>query len=285
METMRLAIRVQHQSFDTIIVEVSSTTLVSHVMEIVSPKGIQTLVNLYFEGNAMNHNQFVVSYGIELDSVIEAEIIVKPDNEQLIEMMKTGDEETVVRLIKADMFDTDIHTRGSLLKRTIENNRENLALQILNIDNVDVNISFLLSAMKFNCLAVFRSLAEHPKIDINSYLQKSFYRESILCFACSCGDINIVKMLVNHPDILINKQALSIPDGEEWSPLWLAAERGHIEVVKCLLTHPDIDVTVGSYLDSPIVGAEMRGHLEIGDLIRNHSRLALSGSDEEYPVS
>lgn len=54
--------------------------------------------------------------------------------------------------------------------------------------------------------------------------------------ACNHGFLNIVKILIQYPNICINKMT---PKG---SPLIVACQKGYIDIVKVLLEHPDIDV-------------------------------------------
>ena len=61
--------------------------------------------------------------------------------------------------------------------------------------------------------------------------------EPLLITACSRKHINIIRYLLNLPNLDVNIRNIF-----NNTPLMLACERGDIEVVKLLLSHPNIDI-------------------------------------------
>jgi ankyrin repeat protein len=80
-----------------------------------------------------------------------------------------------------------------------------------------------------------------------------------LGWAASEGDVEMVRLLLSRPDVLVNAG-----EPDEQPPLWLAAARGHIQVVRLLLQRPDIDINRGwgAYLP-PLLAAIINGHSNV----------------------
>ncbi|MCP4747312.1 MAG: hypothetical protein GY874_14400, partial [Desulfobacteraceae bacterium] len=75
-----------------------------------------------------------------------------------------------------------------------------------------------------------------------------------LCRAAWKGYTDVVKLLLSHPEIDVNKDR----------PLYWAAKNGHIEIVKLLLSHPEIDVNQANNIGfTPLYWAAKEGHIEI----------------------
>lgn len=83
---------------------------------------------------------------------------------------------------------------------------------------------------------VVKLLLNHPKIDVNKTHNKGvmpLYIGTPLFVACQAGKIEIVELLLNHPDILVNQ-----PSHDDATPLHAACGKGHIEIVKLLIENP-----------------------------------------------
>ncbi|MCP4749197.1 MAG: tetratricopeptide repeat protein [Desulfobacteraceae bacterium] len=77
--------------------------------------------------------------------------------------------------------------------------------------------------------------------------------------AATYGLVNIVKLLIEHPDIKVNKT-----NREDQTPLFGAARFGHTDVVKLLLSHPKIDIKEArEHLDKLVQNDDMDSIQEI----------------------
>lgn len=97
------------------------------------------------------------------------------------------------------------------------------------IDNYDLDLNYLLKAciLKHDRQMV-KKIIEKPEIDI--------YKCHPLILACKVSDLEIVKMLLNLPEVDINEK-----DGDH-SALKYSIENGNLEIFKLLIDHPDIEV-------------------------------------------
>lgn len=89
----------------------------------------------------------------------------------------------------------------------------------------------LLQAVYDKELDIIKSLLAHPDILVN----ETDGELTALMWASGQDYPEAIELLLTHPDILVNKK-----NNEEVTPLVKACHLGHSEVVKLLLTHPDI---------------------------------------------
>jgi hypothetical protein len=70
-------------------------------------------------------------------------------------------------------------------------------------------------------------LLSHPDIDVNSRDANGHTPFSI---ACECREVEVVKVLLNDPRVDVN-----LPDFNSATPLWWCANKGHIDIIKLLI--------------------------------------------------
>ena len=86
---------------------------------------------------------------------------------------------------------------------------------------------------------------------------------SDLCVACITGDIEDVEEILNTRLININ-----LVDSDGDTPLILAVRNGHLNVVKILLEHPDVDVNApGTIGWTPLLCAILMMDPTYGDFL------------------
>ena len=91
-------------------------------------------------------------------------------------------------------------------------------------------------ACEYGELEIVKLLLEQPNIDVNTKNDKGWTPLHI------AYRIDILKLLLEHPDIDVN----NIRDKNE-NPLSRACKQNHIELVKLLLARPEIDVNIQDY--------------------------------------
>lgn len=79
-----------------------------------------------------------------------------------------------------------------------------------------------------------RELIKDPNFDINEVDEECGLTN--LSMACLCGNTDVVKELLKHKDIDVNK------GGYEENAFYFACSLGRIDIVRILLEHKDIDV-------------------------------------------
>ena len=125
-------------------------------------------------------------------------------------------------------------------------------------------------------LEVVKLLVSHPQIDINKGSLQS--GETPLLVASMNGNEEVVKELLAHPKIDVNKVYESGPD-EGASALLVASSNRppSLEVVKDLLSHPDIDVNhqVDSQYPKPtaLFIASQKGNLTLLKMLLAHEKI------------
>ncbi|KAI1328971.1 ankyrin repeat-containing domain protein [Xylariaceae sp. FL0255] len=85
---------------------------------------------------------------------------------------------------------------------------------------------------------IFQMVLERQDTDVNA----PNYGYPPLCLAAKANKASHVKLLLEHPNIEINKTSSS-RDAPRATALWHAMERGHTQVARLLLTQEDIDAT------------------------------------------
>ena len=76
---------------------------------------------------------------------------------------------------------------------------------------------------------------DHPLVDVNLRDKDG---QTALYVASVTGNDEIVKIILEHPDINVNKGRTA--DGK--TPLIVAAEEGHLSTVLLLVGHPKLDI-------------------------------------------
>jgi ankyrin repeat protein len=139
-------------------------------------------------------------------------------------------------------IDDLINNENALLMVSKKGYSKTLKL-LLQLDTIDVNFSNnerkwspLWTASRYNNPNCINVLINHPNIDIN---KKTSFGITALQIACSIGNPKCVKLLLTVPEIDVN-----IADNEGWTAIGAASWCGHIECVKLLLTHPEININL-----------------------------------------
>lgn len=118
----------------------------------------------------------------------------------------------------------------------------------------------LYSAMKEGNLSIFKMLLELPDLDTSL-----FKNGILLCTAVQMGHHHIIKFLLQHREIRVNKAYKS------FTPLQYAVNWDFIAITQILLSHNSINVNQSlSKRTVPLLIAIKKGHLEIACLLLYH---------------
>jgi len=93
----------------------------------------------------------------------------------------------------------------------------------------------------------------------------SFYGYTPLLLACTKGNINIVKLLLEHPDIDVNYRV----NGMKY-PILLSIELDNMDIIKLLISHKSFNIKIylfNIYLFSII--RDLGLHSQIWDIMYN----------------
>ncbi|KAG2019280.1 hypothetical protein GB937_005194 [Aspergillus fischeri] len=98
---------------------------------------------------------------------------------------------------------------------------------------------------------ILRMLLCHMAEWVNTYNYDGYQP---LLLAVRRGDSSMVKLLLSHKDIDVNKRGIDINAKDEWgtTPLWWATKSGHCSVVKRLLAESTLDLNGFVELLSPL---------------------------------
>ncbi|KAL8824082.1 MAG: hypothetical protein Q9191_005313 [Dirinaria sp. TL-2023a] len=125
--------------------------------------------------------------------------------------------------------------------------------------------SSLHRAIAFNQVDVARLLLNHPNIDVN-LVDPAHRDRTPLMLAASLRRAQIVPILVHKPSLDVNFQS-----GESRSTaLHLAAVTGDGQVVRLILGHPDVDVNKRNYWCTPLTEAARDGHVAAVEALLDH---------------
>ena len=105
--------------------------------------------------------------------------------------------------------------------------------------------------------------------------------ETPLITACTHDQCHIVKVLLEYPDIDVNRKK----GGSGWfaySALYIACDNGFVECVRALTTCDSLDINVEGGSSSPLMTAAFKGHLDILELMYRH---LLSAKEPEEVAS
>lgn len=143
---------------------------------------------------------------------------------------------------------------------------------LLQLDTIDVNFSNnerkwspLWTSSRYNNPNCINVLINHPNIDINKITS---FGITALQIACSIGNPKCVKLLLTVSEIDVN-----ITDNEGWTAIGAASWCGHIKCVKLLLTHPEININLkNNDGQTPLDCAIKNNRTEIIELLLNKIR-------------
>ena len=166
---------------------------------------------------------------------------------------------------------------GSSYKRTplflaIGNGHLTIAKLLLNDNRTDVNTAGGSKSERYpsplnmaignvrrkeGYMEVIKQLISHPEIDINKV---SGRYGTPLFQACLMEEVEVVKILISHPQIDINKAN----SRTGMNPLLLTSKKGYAGVVQMLLTHQGVHVNQADRNgNSPLFLASKEGHVDV----------------------
>lgn len=155
---------------------------------------------------------------------------------------------------------------SSSLHRAIASNDVNIARILLDQPNIDLNIidtsrtdqSPLMLAASLRRSNIAPIILHKPVLDVN--FQSGSFNSTALTLAASAGDAQVVRQILSHPDVDINKR-------NHWStPLTEAARLGFLAVVEALLDHgadPEIQEGADNASGTPLNRAIDYGHAAV----------------------
>lgn len=139
-------------------------------------------------------------------------------------------------------------------------------------DKFSVNLqdSFGRTVLMYACYKgnkeVVKYLLNIPQIDVNRTDQLYW---AAITFACNRKDVAIVSLLLCHPDIDPN-----IQNAYQFTPLIKSCEKDHDELVKLLLQHPKTDPNIQDDMGmTALMWAAYRGNRFIVQTILNHPNI------------
>ena len=135
---------------------------------------------------------------------------------------------------------------------------------LLSSPSIDVNNVFYL-AIKNGETDIVRILIEEPLVNINKQLQ---YRFPPIRVAVELGQLEIVKLLLDHPRIILDRIGL----------LDSAVRNGFVSIVKLLLADPRIDINEAPAHggSTPLLSAIRNGNIEIVKLLLADPRIDIN---------
>ena len=125
----------------------------------------------------------------------------------------------------------------SIYKNDISKVKELLPSVALTINDDYGFGTILYHACSYNKVEIVKLLLEQPNIDINIKKEKDYNAHTPLHIACYHQYIEVVKLLLEQPFIDVNSQ-----DNNGHTPLDLICKNNNIEIIKLLLKHPKIQV-------------------------------------------
>jgi len=100
-------------------------------------------------------------------------------------------------------------------------------------------------------------LRDHPEIDVNWGTEETQW--TLLHIASRYGHVEVVRLLLAHPDINVNLMNI---DGQ--TPFSRGCLHGHVSIVQVMLKDPRIDVTLDdNYGRTPLWYASRHGKHEV----------------------
>ena len=113
--------------------------------------------------------------------------------------------------------------------------------------------------------------------DANLQVNKMVNGENSLLIATENGYSDVVKQLLNHPEIDINIGK----NGNGGSALYIASENGHTEIVEDLLAQPQVFVNIahGTEAMTPLITASVEGYVNIVKLLLRCPKTLIDKTD------
>ena len=129
----------------------------------------------------------------------------------------------------------------------------------------DRSSSSLHRAIVSDHVDVVRILLDHPETDVN-VLDTSRYDQTPLMLAASFGRFKIIPILLHKTNLNVNLRSGSF----ESSALTLAASSGDAHIVRQILAHPDIDVNKKDRWNTALTEAAKSGFRPVVEALLDH---------------
>ncbi|CAI7640376.1 unnamed protein product [Penicillium manginii] len=144
----------------------------------------------------------------------------------------------------------------------IRENQQSVALQILSEESVDINAfcrqgqTALHYAVRNGNILLVSVLLDFKMLDPNI---RNTCGWTPITYAALSGSLPLLEVLLTRLDIALNVRNAS--------PIFYACERGHLKIVRRLLDHNDMDVNKPVWNKSPLYIAIENGHIKIARLL------------------
>ena len=146
--------------------------------------------------------------------------------------------------LACDTFTPSVSFKAAIHDYAEDNDLEGVKRELEN--GVDVNLvtnndrkdSALFKAACEGHTEIVKELLNHPDINVN-YKNNSSSEDTALTIASYKGNTESVRELLKHPDIDVN-----IPNSKNVTPLMLAIRENKPDTIVELLKHPDIDLNL-----------------------------------------
>ena len=206
-------------------------------------------------------------YDKDMDKLRQSRSYVKDKVE-----MSLGKQEIVKLLLNHEDIDVNIRDEEgkTALIWAVDQNQKEIVELLLNHPNVREKIDVNLECDWEDKPVLTSGMSKMPDKMLETFAPREMLsslrhvvRDTALSLAAARGHEEVVKLLLDRPEIDINA---CFPD----SALANAARGGHRGIVKLLLDHPKIDVTFAKALE---VNAINNGRTDIAELLRNHPKI------------
>jgi hypothetical protein len=151
--------------------------------------------------------------------------------------------------------------------------------------------NLLIYYIRYNNFSDFKKLLnDNPDIDIN----KNIFDETILSTACISENINFCNLLIEIPNINIDKASIyyacyynkiSIVEKmldinanvniiyKNYTPLMIACYFGYADIVKLLLQQPEIDVNLFQQIEITLENTRTQGNVEVVKILEEYIKI------------
>lgn len=129
----------------------------------------------------------------------------------------------------------------------------------------DRGSSSLHRAIAFERIDVARKLLDHPDIDVD-IVDSSRGDQTPLMLAAGLRLREIVSILVNKPELDVNLQC----GDSQTTALHCAVESGSARIVRMILSHPEIEVNKGNRWCTPLISAATSGYTSVVEALLDH---------------
>jgi len=180
------------------------------------------------------------------DSAVDVNVIDKDGNAPLTEAVSEGHTEIVGLLLGQKDIQVNLRANAKTGDELAviasdkyfggEKLKSSLSNSHFGMSKNDLNDTVLITAIKKGQTDIVKMLLERPDVDVN---MKGAYGKTPLIIATWVGQKDIVQLLLNHPQIDVNFQT-----GRIQPALLVATWLGHTDIVQLLLKHPRIDKNI-----------------------------------------